>query len=125
MIMRNVKQLALLMTAVGLLCAGCGAANQTRTASANAASVRPACSIAAETAGKAEEKQSESGSRSQKQEKVMSPQEKQEKYGWKDAQGHFTIPEGAHVTPDGVVIDKYGVAIGTTPDQKIDPNAVG
>ena len=29
------------MTAVGLLCAGCGAANQNRTTSANAASVRP------------------------------------------------------------------------------------
>lgn len=30
-----------MMTAVGLLCAGCGAANQNRTTSANAASVRP------------------------------------------------------------------------------------
>ena len=125
MIMRNIKQIALLMTAVGLLCAGCGTETSSRTASANAAAVRPAGSTTAETAGKAEEKQSESRSGSQKRGNAMSPEERQKKYGWKDAQGHFTIPEGAHVTPDGVVIDKYGVAIGTTPDQKIDPNAVG
>ena len=69
--MRNRKQLALLTMPVGILCAGCGTANQTRVASANAASVRPAGSTKAERFRNAEKELSESTERSQKQGKAM------------------------------------------------------